>query len=182
MPTPELIQTAYDRGAATYDDRFEPLQRPKYAALLGPTGERLSGVASCLDAGCGTGLLGAFLREHDRAPELLVGVDLSREMLLRARARGVIGVQADLVGLPFADGAFDAVVSVTALGLVAGQRERALAELARVLAPGGLMAVSVLEEHANRAFTQALRGSGVRIEEVLPCGAQDIGYVGRRTP
>src|SRR5262249_48955195 len=66
------------------------------------------------DAGCGNGRYSRFLLRHADPDAVLTGFDLSRRMLERARARlrspRVTQVVADLTRLPYADGAFDAVV------------------------------------------------------------------------
>ena len=68
-----------------------------------------------LDAGCGTGLCGILLRKHARA---LTGVDLSRGMLAKARARSVYDtlVEAELGGFLSAHPhAFDVIASADTL-------------------------------------------------------------------
>jgi demethylmenaquinone methyltransferase / 2-methoxy-6-polyprenyl-1,4-benzoquinol methylase len=91
--------------------------------------------ARVLDLGCGTGRLGALLAGRAR----VVGVDVSRAMLARARyaAPPFAGlVQASAFRLPFADASFGAVAS----GFVLRNLEDlggAFREIARVTAPGG---------------------------------------------
>lgn len=70
--------------------------------------------------------------------ERFVGVDLNHEFLPQA-SRHCQAVQGDAAALPFADGSFDAVVCPMVLHHLVGQGvlEQALAECARVLAPGG---------------------------------------------
>ncbi|MFI6768795.1 class I SAM-dependent methyltransferase [Streptomyces sp. NPDC050355] len=118
-------------------------------------------VAACrrvLDLGCGDGLLLELLAARDpgtgrAVPELtapglavpeLAGLDLSPEELALARRRPGLD-RADLrVGraqrLPFPNGRFDGCVSHMALMLMSDM-ERVAAEVARVLAPGGTLAV-----------------------------------------
>ena len=98
-----------------------------------------------LDAGCGTGALtGAVLAAAD--PALVLGVDRSHGVLADAHARlpearFTVG---DATALPAPDGAFDAVVSGLALNFVPRPQE-AVAEFARVAAPGAVVAVYVWE-------------------------------------
>ncbi len=123
--------------AATYDERrFRSLrgrlvdrrERALVARALAAAGNFHGG--RLLDLPAGTGRLAALLAAH---AGLVLGADRSREMLrLGAGYRGQ-AVQADVVALPFRDGAFDAVVSLRLLGhLPPAVRAAALAELARV--------------------------------------------------
>ena len=91
-------------------------------------------------------------------------------------------VQADAGALPMVDGTFAAAVSFTVIGLGGPGREVAiLAELTRVVAPGGLVAVSVLRRVAGPRLEAAFAEAGIVVDEVVECG-QDVGYVGRRLP
>ncbi len=131
----------YARLAARYDSRWAAY----VAASVGETLSRLdlASAGALLDIGCGTGaLLGAV---SDAAPGVtLAGADPSPEMLAVARAR--LGAAAALEcapaeRLPFADGAFDVVVSTSALHFFR-RPDTALAEARRVLAPGGRIVVT----------------------------------------
>ncbi len=97
-----------------------------------------------LDVGCGTG---ATTRLLARWPEVraVVGIDPSPVFLERARElaaahRHVTFEQGDVRRLDFADGSFDVALAHTCLTHVPGP-EQALAELLRVLWPGGWLAV-----------------------------------------
>ncbi len=91
-----------------------------------------------------------------------VVLDASLEMLTRARRRlaeaGAAGwrcVQGDAFELPFAAG-FDAVVSFRLIRhFEAGDRRRLYAEIARVLAPGGLLAFDAVSERASAPLRAA---------------------------
>ena len=97
--------------------------------------------ARILEAGCGNGL-GLALIQEAFAPRRLAGFDLMPEQIERARARGVAAEIAvgDITAIDHPDGAFDAVFVFGILHHVPGWR-RALGELGRVLAPGGVLLV-----------------------------------------
>lgn len=95
-----------------------------------------------LDVGCGTGALtAAVLASAD--PDRVVGMDPSEGFLTGARARTGTSratfCAADARALPVPDRCFDAVVSGLAVNFVPDPG-RALAELARVVRPGGVVA------------------------------------------
>ncbi len=101
-----------------------------------------------LDVGCGTGIL-SLLSLEQGATKLVCG-DLSEYMLNQCRqkitARGYSAAmidfkQFDAEFLPFEDNSFDAVVSGMLLGLVPTQ-DRVVKEMARVLRPNGVVALS----------------------------------------
>jgi demethylmenaquinone methyltransferase/2-methoxy-6-polyprenyl-1,4-benzoquinol methylase len=107
-----------------------------------------------LDLGCGTGDL---VREIGL--ERTIGVDVSERMLRRARAR--MGRAARLVrgsafSLPFADGSFGGAVSAFVLRNL-DDLDGALAELARVVRPGGSIALVDITEPASPTLRRAFR-------------------------
>jgi len=108
---------------------------------------------AALDVGTGTGHYAAFLAELGVQ---VTGVDPSREMLAVARARGipVDWRQADATALPFTDASFDLVLSVTMLEFVA-EPAAALAEMFRVVRPGGRLVVATL--NADGPWARARR-------------------------
>jgi SAM-dependent methyltransferase len=96
-----------------------------------------AGPGSCLDLGCGTGIAVPVLLERGWR---VVGVDLSGDQLRVAQQR--VGaprawlVAADAAALPFADGSFDAVVSLLT-HTDFDNPQRAFAEAARLVRRGG---------------------------------------------
>ncbi|MEV6833874.1 class I SAM-dependent methyltransferase [Streptomyces sp. NPDC051133] len=120
--------------------------RPAMLALAGDVAGR-----RILDAGCGSGPLSAALRERGA---VVTGIDVSAGMLALARRR--LGDEAALHvadlrdRLPFADGAFDDVVASLVLHYLEDWGPT-LAELRRVLRPGGRLIASV--DHPVVAYT-----------------------------
>ncbi len=103
-------------------------------ALRGEPARRL------LDAGCGTGYNLLALAELGRP----FGVDLAREAIAGCRERSVVAVRGSVLRLPFADGSVDAVTSFDVLYHAWVSDDRAaVAEMARVLRPGGVVLVRV---------------------------------------
>jgi len=96
-----------------------------------------------LDLGCGDGLLLEVLHARHGDAVALSGVDMSPDELEAARVRlgpaPVTLYEAQAQALPLPDASFDAVISHMALMLMS-DLDTVVAELARVLRPGGLLA------------------------------------------
>jgi SAM-dependent methyltransferase len=147
---------------------------PRYEAfivrLTGGTVQRLldaAGVGSekrVLDVATGTGLAAAAAAGGGAD---VVGVDVAAEMIEQARSLHpeVEFVQGDVYALPFADGTFDAVLCNFGL-LHFGRPEDAAAELVRVLAPDGRLALTVWD------LPERARPQGVLLEAVHEVGAE----------
>jgi len=158
---PESVAQSADEGRVNDYDSFAEAyaagnenslvnayyERPAMLDLAGEvTGRRI------LDAGCGSGPLTAAL--HDRGA-VVAGVDASAAMVALARRR--LGDVADLHvadlrdRLPFADGEFDDVVASLVLHYLEDWGPT-LAELRRVLRPGGRLIASVDHPFVAYAF------------------------------
>jgi ArsR family transcriptional regulator len=114
------------------------------------------------DLGCGTG---ALVAELAGAVRRVVGVDQSAEMLAAARERaaGLSNVElheGDLGALPLADASCDAALMLLSLAY-APQPAAALAELARVLKPGGRAVIVDLLPHDNDDVRRRLGQAGM---------------------
>jgi SAM-dependent methyltransferase len=102
----------------------------------------------------------AFLLDL-RGAELLVGMDISREAAVRARRRDAEGrasqLVADVRALPFADGTFQLIVSPSTLDHFDNDADLlcSLRELARVLAPGGRLVITL--DNRDNIFDPVLR-------------------------
>lgn len=152
-----------------------------------------------LDVGCGPGPHLGLIAERVGAHGLVVGVDLDAEDLAVAAdlhaeriTRGVVRLeQGDVYQLPFADDAFD-VVWMSAVFHHLEESVAALAEMARVVMPGGL--VAVLDGDSDGSFPclpwppefeQTLRAAALRAEREGFGGKLLYpfhGYVGRWLP
>lgn len=137
---PEGVRSMFDRIAPVYDlmNRLMTVgldrrwRRLAAQAVVRP-GDRV------LDACCGTGDLALAA---ERAGGRVTGLDFAPRMLERARrkSRTITWVEGDLLALPFADGSFEAATVGFGVRNVP-ELERGLGELARVLAPGGRLAI-----------------------------------------
>ncbi|MEU6646116.1 methyltransferase domain-containing protein [Saccharomonospora sp. NPDC046836] len=143
-PVQELWQSAL--GTAVY----QPLQRAvrtMFTFLRLPTSAlRLQAGAFALDVGCGPGSVTAELGWAVGPDGLAVGVDISAPMLKRAAsvhtAPNVGFLRADAGRLPVRDDTFHGVTCLAMLQLVP-EPAVVLAELARVLTPGGRLVIMV---------------------------------------
>jgi len=127
--------------------------------------EKLSGSARVLDVACGTGDLALTLFENTGAR--VVGTDFCRPMLKIAAdktARRIPLIEGDALDLPFRDGSFEAVTIAFGLRNLASV-EGGLAELRRVLKPGGWVAVLEFSRPANALLRPVF---GLYFTKVLP--------------
>ncbi|MFH8804174.1 class I SAM-dependent methyltransferase [Streptomyces sp. NPDC017936] len=135
------VQEFFTARAAGWDSRF-PDDGPAYAAAVAALGLREGD--RVLDAGCGTGRALTPLRAAVGPSGVVVGVDLTPAMLEEAaragRDRDGRLVLADVAAMPLRSRSLDAVF---AAGLVSHlpRPARNLRELARVVRPGGALAL-----------------------------------------
>lgn len=144
-----IARRAYDKLAAGYDREGDAkpanayLERPATLSLLPDVeGRRV------LDAGCGAGHLTAELSDRGAS---VVGLDASSKMLGYAieRTPEADVLRADLgTVLPFAESAFDGVVSSLAFHYVEDWKPL-FRDLRRILRPGGWIVFSVQHPHAD---------------------------------
>lgn len=164
--------TSFDALAARYDAWFDAhpaayaSERELLRRLLPPGG-------GGLDIGVGTGRFAAPLG-------LAVGVDVAPGMLRLAAGRGVRVVRGRAECLPFADGAFARALCVTTLCFVEDPAAM-LAEARRVLAPGGVLALGMLDagSPAGRAYIDA-QSSGAFFRHARRETADEVDALLRR--
>ena len=157
------VQEFFGARAADWDSRF-PDDGPAYAAAVAELGLRAGD--RVLDAGCGTGRALPPLRAAVGRSGVVVGADLTPAMLEAAvrAGRGRDGrlVLADVAALPLRSESLDAVF---AAGLIAHlpQPEENLRELARVVRPGGSLA---LVHPIGRAALAARQGRQITPDDL----------------
>jgi SAM-dependent methyltransferase len=137
--TSDYLRACYDAVAREYADRFagELAHKPLDRELLARFASEVRGRGRVYDLGCGPGQTTAFLHG---CGVLVRGLDLSAELLREARHRhpNVEFETGNMLALPLAEAslagvlAFYAIVHLSSSGL-----RRALAEMYRVLRPGG---------------------------------------------
>jgi SAM-dependent methyltransferase len=157
------VQEFFAARAADWDSRF-PDDGPAYAAAVAELGLREGD--RVLDAGCGTGRALPPLRAAVGTSGVVVGADLTPAMLEAAvragRDRDGRLLLADVSALPVRSGVLDAVF---AAGLIAHLPRPAenLRELARVVRPGGVLA---LFHPIGRAALAARQGRQITPEDL----------------
>ncbi len=122
--------------------------------------------AVLVDAGCGGGLLAPHLAGKGY---LHVGVDLRPGGLRHAGERGVRGVRGDVTALPLATGSADVVAAGEILEHVTNL-PGTVAELSRVLKPGGLLVLDTVNDNALSRFVTVTLGELIGL---APVGLHD---------
>lgn len=130
------------RQECAYGKAMIPLLHEPYLPLLQqallsatPPGAKIA-----VDVGCGDGTKSRWLRANCAAEALVIGVD--RDVAaVQAAAATIIGIVGDAGALPLRDSCVDLIWCVAALALFT-DRQRALAEMRRVLRPAGVLVIA----------------------------------------
>ena len=145
----------------------ETYERYMVPALFAPAAEHLLAVARLrpadrvLDVGTGTGIVARLAAPNIGSTGSVAGLDASPAMLSIARAMAseegltIDWDEGQAEALPYPDERFDLVLSQFAL-MFFTDRAGALAEMRRVLIPGGRVALSVFQDIDRHPFYQAL--------------------------
>ncbi len=179
----EYVENVFDGYANKFDKHL--LQDLNYAApeklaklvaqFSSPSIEKWN----VLDLGCGTGLVGAAIAPLARQ---LVGVDLSSKMLEKAAARGIYRrlERQNLLTMMLAEktSSYDVVFSADVF-IYIGRIDEIVAEVKRLLVPGGLFAFSIetLETLTDEETDQGVQGD-FRLEQTGRY-SQSLGYLSR---
>ncbi|MER6095992.1 methyltransferase domain-containing protein [Streptomyces sp. NPDC001728] len=184
---PAHVREFFGSLAADWDTRF-PSDGPAYAAAVNELGLRPGDAV--LDAGCGTGRALPPLRAAVGPTGIVLGADLTPEMLEQAALAGRGGsagtatlLLADVGRLPVRDGALDAVFGAGLVSHLANPVAD-LRELARVVRPGGRLALfhpigraALAARHGRRITPDDLRAEP-RLGPVLAeAGWRLVSYV-----
>ena len=192
----ELDAAAQERLADVLETRgADPEQQAMRRTFLADI--EFHAPARVLDVGCGTGVLTRMLARAEGV-ESVVGVDLASSLLGKARELAadqpnVEFVEADARALPFTPESFDVAVLDSTLSHVP-EPVRALAELHRVLRPGGCLAafdgdyatatVALGDHDPLQSCVDAMMANSVndaRVMRRLPALARASGFMVART-
>jgi ubiquinone/menaquinone biosynthesis C-methylase UbiE len=146
-------RTYYDDFSGWYErERHQPYHRMLDDLEVGLV-ERYGAGKDVLEVGCGTGLI---LHRVAGFARRAAGVDLSGGMLGKAAERGLAVAQASATALPVADASFDVAYSFKVLAHVQDIRT-AMAEMARVVRPGGWVLAEFYNTRSLRRLIKAMK-------------------------
>lgn len=164
LKSPDDSRKLYAKWAQDYDSAFAEDLDYQLPFAVADTFVRLGGTGPVLDVGAGTGLAAHGLREQGITQ--VEGTDIAPEMLQVAEAKSLYDrtFVCDITDhIPAKDGQYQGVISsgTFTLGHVGPE---ALAEVFRVVAPGGLAVISVSRAHYDAAgFDMTLQGLSEKI-------------------
>lgn len=149
-PFTKFEHEGWQRVADKYDATWATSTRQFISPLLDAAD--VSGNMSILDVGCGPGYVSAVAAERGATP---TGLDFSAEMIAIAKEMWpeIEFREGDAQNLPFPDANFDRVVANFSM-LHLAQPERAMAEAARVLKPGGRFAFTTWAKISENPFVK----------------------------
>ena len=149
------VRGYYDAAAAWYDrgrgQRYHQLVDDLAIELIARHGHG----GDVLEVGCGTGRLLTRITGFARQA---LGIDLSAKMLAHARARGLRVVQGSATALPLAPASVDVACAFKVLAHVPDVR-LALAELTRVVRPGGWVLAEFYNARSLRRLVKRVVGA-----------------------
>lgn len=160
MPSSFNVESAdgYERLMGRWSRRLAPMLID-FAGLA--DGDRV------LDVGCGTGSLAFTLAEKPGLREI-AAIDYSPVFVAAAQARNtdprITIRQADACALPFENDRFDRAISLLMLHFVP-EADKAVAEMARVVRPGGVVAAAVWDHYGGMSGMRMMWDTVVMLDE-----------------
>lgn len=156
MPDYKEIKGYYDQYGKTY---HEERDNTYYYSFINEIEtelvEEYGKGCKTLEIGCGTGII---LKGVSRFASEAWGMDLSTGMLQNAREQGLNVVEGNAVSIPFPDNAFDLVYSFKVLPHIP-ELNKAIAEISRVLKPGGKAILEFYNPYSFKAMTNKMAGA-----------------------
>lgn len=137
-PGPDLRDELWEINAGWWQEGFTEGADAEYTEQILPLAAfHLAGARRVLDVGCGEGQIGRLAGDL-AGVEVVAGVDPTPAQIKEAARRGGVHLaRSGAAELPFADGSFDAVVACLVFEHIDAV-DRAIAEVGRVLRPGGI--------------------------------------------
>ena len=171
----------WGRRPRDWAELAEPSNAPLFHRVLGAVGAGPG--LSLLDVGCGSGYALALAAA---AGCTVTGLDITPELLAIARERvpEAMLVHGEMDALPFEDGRFDIVVGFNAFAF-ADDPAGAVAEAARVVRPGGVVAATTFAEPGRNESTslhlalEPLRAQATQTGDHLPYALSEPGGLER---
>ncbi len=164
LPETGMSSNFVSRGADKYDSymgRWSRRLAPLFLDFAGlAAGERV------IEVGCGTGSLTFTLTKHADVASV-EAIDYDAQFVAAARERNadprITIAEGDACNLQFADGDFDRALSMLVLHFVS-DADRAIAEMRRVLRPGGIAAATVWDNFGGMPSVRLFWDSAAAIE------------------
>ena len=161
------VANRYNVTSTSYDEQYAQEQTAKYQAAQKTLGQNVCDVI--LDVGCGSGLFFSHMADKTK---MVVGIDFSRKLLLKAKAHAkqyceVHIVLADADNLPFKNALFDVIFSFTMLQNMPAPK-KTLLEFKRQTKIGGKLVVTGLKKAFElTVFLDLFEVSGLELFEFI---------------
>lgn len=165
----ETVEEYYNNLSAAYDELYGEEQTAKHNRVVGLLGNRTFGVL--VDVGCATGNL---LSKVEEKCDVSIGIDISSQMLRKARAKlgceRVGFIRGDSKALPIRSGCVDCVLTVSMLDSSDENCRSRILEVRRIAKRTGTLALTIF--HSDK--------QAIVIEKFglpLPASIEDISKI-----
>ena len=177
MKEKKEIARRYDSSAEIYDNRYSEIQEKKYREIFSRVNIRSQ--KSIIDVGCGSGTFLGIVEKSLTDRSLLVGADLSFEMIKIAHNKypNVDFVVADSDNLPFKESTFTGVFSVTHLQNLPIP-DTTIREINRISTEKADIAISVLRKNWTiDKLADLVRNNYFSIKDSWSAEVEDVGII-----